>query len=114
MSIELLDTSISFAKSLNNIEGNIINIVNHARKSLLFGDSDALVKKDRNPLFDVSMGSFNSTEVCELVGFYILNKVKALLGSSNACLFRKKWASHTTQKQWPYSRQIKKGHNQII
>ena len=45
MSIELLDTSISFAKSLNNIEGNIINIVNHARKSLLFGDSDALVKK---------------------------------------------------------------------
>ena len=34
------------------------------------------------------MGSFNGTEVCELVGFYILNNVKALLGSSNACLFR--------------------------
>ena len=70
------------------MKGNIINIVNHVRKSLLFDDSDALVKKDRNPLFDVSMGSFNSTEVCELVGFYLLNKVKALLGSRNACLFR--------------------------
>ena len=39
-----LDTSISFAKSLINIDidyiiGDIINIVNHAKKSLLFDDS---------------------------------------------------------------------------
>ena len=47
-----------------------------------------MVKKDRNPLFDVSMGSFNSAEVHELVWLYISNKVKALLGSSNVCLYR--------------------------
>ena len=74
--MELLDRSISFAKSLIDIEGNIINIMNHARKSLLFDDNGAWVKKDRNPLFIVTMGSFDNAEVCELVGLYLLNKIK--------------------------------------
>ena len=39
ISIELLDRSITFAKSLIDIEGNIINTINHARKSLLFDDN---------------------------------------------------------------------------
>ena len=33
ISIELLDRSISFAKFLIHIDGNIINTINHARKS---------------------------------------------------------------------------------
>ena len=81
--MELLDRSISFAKSLMNIEGNIINTINHARKSLLFDDSGAWVEKNGNPLFDVTMGSLDGAEVCELVGLYLLNKIKPLLGSSN-------------------------------
>ena len=50
ISIELLDRSISFAKSLMDIEGNIINTINHARKSLLFDDSGAWVKKKWEPV----------------------------------------------------------------
>ena len=83
IAMELLDRSISFAKSLIDIEGNIINTINHARKSLLFDDNCARVKKDGNPLFIVTMGSFDSAEVCELVRLYLLNKIKPLLGSSN-------------------------------
>ena len=49
ISTELLDSSISFAKSLIDIEGKIIKTINHARKSLLFDDSGAWVKKDGNP-----------------------------------------------------------------
>ena len=88
ISIELLDRSISFAKSLIDIEGNIINTINHARKSLLFDDSGAWVKKDGNPLFDVTMDSFDGAEVCELVKLYLLNKIKSLLGSNNVGLDR--------------------------
>ena len=43
ISIELLDRSISFAKSLIDIEGNIINTITHAGKSLLFNDSGACI-----------------------------------------------------------------------
>ena len=42
----------------------------------------------RNPLFDVTMGSFDGAEVCKLIGLYLLNKVKALLDSSNVGLYR--------------------------
>ena len=34
------------------------------------------------------MGSFDSAEVCELVGLYLLNKIKSLLGSNNVGLYR--------------------------
>ena len=88
ISIELLYRSVSFAKSLIDVEGNIINIINHARKSLLFDDSGACVKKDGNTLFDVTMGSFDGAEVRELGGLYLLNKIKSALGSSNVGLYR--------------------------
>ena len=34
------------------------------------------------------MGTFDGTEVCELVRLYLLNKIKLLLGSSNVGLYR--------------------------
>ena len=68
ISIELLHRLISFAIPLIDIEENIINIINHARKFLLFDDSSAWVKKDGSPLFSVTMSSFDDAEVCELVG----------------------------------------------
>ena len=88
ISIELLDRSISFVNSSIDIEGIIINTINYARKFLLFGDSGAWVKKDGNPLFYVTMGSFDRAEVCELVGLYLLIKIKPLLGSNNVGLYR--------------------------
>ena len=63
-------------------------ITYYARKSLLFDDSGAWVKKDGNPLFDVTMDSFDGAEVCELVKLYLLNKIKSLLGSNNVGLDR--------------------------
>ena len=45
-------------------------------------------KKDGNPLLDVTMDSFDSEEVCELVRLYLLNKIKSLLGSNNVRLER--------------------------
>ena len=44
------------------IEDKIIDIINCARKSLLFHEGNARVKKG-NPLFDVTMGSYDGAEV---------------------------------------------------
>ena len=72
-----------------------MNTINHARKSLLFDNSGAWIKKDGNSLFNVLMGSFDSAEVCELVGLHLLNKIKPLLDSSNV----ETMGSHSTQSQ---------------
>ena len=42
------------------------------QKSLLFNNSDIWTKKEGNKDFDVTIGSFNDAEICELVGLYIL------------------------------------------
>ena len=55
ISIGILDRSVSFAKSLIDIEGNIINTIKNARKSLLFDDRDngsAIVHKTNGSKVD--------------------------------------------------------------
>ena len=64
ISAKLLEKSINFARSLIEIKDKIIDIINHARKSLLFHDGNAWVKKVENRLFDVTMGSYDGPEVC--------------------------------------------------
>ena len=46
------------------------------------------IKKGENPSFDVTMGSFDGAEVCELVGLYLLQKLSPLLGIKNFGLYR--------------------------
>ena len=88
ISAELLEKSINIARSIIKIQPKIISIIKYARKSLLFHDNNALVKKEGNPLFDVTMGSYNSAEVFELVGLYLLSKLAPLIGTKNVGLYR--------------------------
>ena len=39
-------------------------------------------------MFDVTMGSFDGAEVCELVGLYLLDKLSHLTGKENTGLYR--------------------------
>ena len=45
----------------------------HSRKSLLFNNTSVWIKRECDPDFDVTMGSFAGADICELVGVYILN-----------------------------------------
>ena len=85
---ELLDKSINFVRGIIEIEEKVINIIKHARKPLLFHNGIAWVKKEGNPLFDVTMGSYNGADVCELVGFYLLPKLTSLIDTENFGLYR--------------------------
>ena len=58
---------------MTNTDDSTIQIIKHARKSLLFDSTGVWVKNDDNPLSDVTMSSFDGAEVCELVGLYLLS-----------------------------------------
>ena len=73
---------------MTTVGENVINAIKLARKSLLFSKDGAWVKKGGNELFDVTMGSFDGAEVCELVGLYLLDKLSKLLGKDNVGLYR--------------------------
>ena len=58
----------------------------HSRKSLLFNNGTAWIKKKRS--FDVTMGSYDGAEVCELVGLFILCGLGNTYGKECIVLYR--------------------------
>ena len=87
ISKDLLIKSINYAKSITTIEEEVIKTVFYAGKSLLFDKISVGVKKD-NSDFDGAMVSYDGAEVCELVGFYLLNLFTNKFGKNNIGLYR--------------------------
>ena len=52
-----------------------------AKRSLLFSRNTTWCKKTTKSLFDVTMGSFDGAETCELVGSYLLSKLAPEYGN---------------------------------
>ena len=63
----------------NLIDEESLRIIMHSRKSLFFCDGNFWIKKG-NHIFDVTMGSFDGAEVYELVGLFLLHKMKHPFG----------------------------------
>ena len=61
--------------------------MNHARKSLLFRNEKPWMKREVN-LFDVTMEAYDSAEVCELVGIFMLNKISEKYNKNDIALYR--------------------------
>ena len=59
-----------------------------ARKTFLFHEGVAWVKRSGNEDFDVPMGSYDVAEVCELVGAFLLKNLSHIIGKSNVGLYR--------------------------
>ena len=86
---DLLNRVITWAKNFTEITDEHVSIIKHARKSLLFYGNKSWVKKsDGNSLFDVTMGSYDGAEVCELVGLYVLEKLSKEFGKDKVGLYR--------------------------
>ena len=88
ISESLLDEVIAWAKSLTNIPDDQLAVIKHARKSLLFYNDKTWVKNNDQSLFDVTMGSYDGAEICELVGLFMLNKLAQRFGGDNVGLYR--------------------------
>ena len=84
----LLKKAINFAKQHTNVSEQDIKIIMHARKSLLFDKKTPWTKRDTKGTFDVTMGSYDGAEVCELVGAYILNTLATKYDKEQIGLYR--------------------------
>ena len=88
ISENLLDQALSWASDLADISDENISIIKHARKSLLFNHGKPRIKNNNSNLFDVTMGSYDGAEICELVGLFILNHLGKTFGKKNIGLYR--------------------------
>ena len=83
----LLTKAINFAEKLVNITNEGKVILKHVRKSLLYDNSEPLMKKDSG-LFDVTMGIYDGAEICEMVGTFLLYKLSLKYNKSDVGLYR--------------------------
>ena len=86
MTKDLLTKCLKFAAEKVQISNDDKKVIYHARKSLLFNEGGTWMKKDG--LFDVTMGAYDSAEVCELVGTFLLDKISEKYDKSSVDLYR--------------------------
>ena len=87
ISEELLRNSINFAKQMVTITQDEIEIILQCRNSILFNEGEPWLKKGPTQ-FDVTMGSWDGAEICELVGLYLLSQLHGLDKRVSVGLYR--------------------------
>ena len=72
---QLLTRALDYASRFTHITPQDRHIITHAKKSLLYHQNTPWEKKNTSNLFDVTMGSYDGAETCELVGTYMLSLI---------------------------------------
>ena len=83
----ILDTAISFARHHTDISDKNLTIIKHCCKSLLYNNKESWKKKNIESSFDVTMGSYDGTEIWELVGIYLLFPLANIIDKNNSGLY---------------------------
>ena len=76
ISEKLLTNAINWASSYKHISDDQKEMIFHVRQNFLYNNGKPWVKNGRN--FDVPMGSYDSAEVTDIVGLYLLHQLKVL------------------------------------
>lgn len=84
---ETLCKAMEWAKTITDISSSDEEIIMHSRRSLLFNGGSNWVKQDGID-FDVTMGSYDGAEVCELAGLYMLHLFSERFDQNDLGLYR--------------------------
>ena len=84
ISKDLLKKALKWAQQHYDIDQEDIDIILASRESFLFNMDKLHTKQGSTPNshFDVPMGAWDSAEVCEIVGLYLLAKIKTVFGDN--------------------------------
>lgn len=84
----LLQSALDFAANYVTISDHDRHIILQAKQSLLFNNGNPWQKRNTGTLFDVTMGSYDGAETCELVGIYMLSQLKEIPCDMEIGLYR--------------------------
>ena len=75
ISEELLMKALDYASKFTKITQQDRHIIIHSKRSLLYHQNSPWTKKNSDSPFDITMGSYDGTETCELIGVYMLSLI---------------------------------------
>ena len=107
ISESLLKEALNFVKRHTEVKKEDVDIVMHARKSLLFNKEGTWIKRTGG-LFDVTMGAYDGAEVCELVGTFLLNIISEKCDKKEIGLYRDDGLAIFKNRSGPENEKMKK------
>ena len=107
ISENLLKEALDFARLHTTVSSGDVDVILHARKSLLFNEDHVWIKKNGG-LFDVTMGAFDGVEICELVGIYMLSLISERCNKEDVGLYRDDGLSVFKNRSGPQNERTKK------
>ena len=84
----MLNNTITFAENYISISKDDIRVIKHCRKTLFFYGNEARQKKADETTFDVTMGSYDGVELCQLIVIYIQSLLTNILSKDKMGLYR--------------------------
>ena len=75
---DILENTITFAKTFISKTDPDLRIIKHCRRSLLFGKEEVWKKKSITRCYDVTIGSYDGAKISEFFGVYILSHLEAI------------------------------------
>ena len=108
ITLDILTQSLNWAKQFCDISDLDINTILLSRKSVLFNNDDVWVKKNNLECFDVTMGSYDGAQICELVGLFILNKLSTIVNKEDYGLYRDDGLAAIPNLSGPEAERLKK------
>ena len=67
--------ALDYASRCTKITQQDRHIIIHSKRSLLYHQNSPWTKKNSDSIFDVTMGSYDGAETCELIGVYMLSLI---------------------------------------
>ena len=83
----MLKAAISWASTLVDLSTEEKTTIMHSRRAFLFSQEGAWMKRE-NSTFDITMGSLDGAECCEVVGLYILHRLADIIPMVDCGLYR--------------------------
>ena len=77
ITLELIEKALAYASQFVDITPEDREVILQSKKSTLYSKGQAWTKKGDSPV-DVTQGSFDGAETCELVGLYLLSLLQDL------------------------------------
>ena len=108
-----MTNALNFAKEITDISREDMQIMYHARKSLLFTNEKPWMKREGN-LFDVTMEAYDGAVVYELVGIFVLNKISEKYDKNDIGLYRDDGLAVFKNISGPESERIKKNFQSLF
>lgn len=110
---KLYRKALEFAKGITKVTEEELEILLHARQSLLFSPNGEEWRK-KDGLFDVTMGSNDGAEVCELVGTYLLKQLAETFPEESVGLYRDDGLFLIKHPNGPHLERIRKKLHKIF